>query len=630
MQFVKKYPATLALIVVNIAAFVLTYILAGSFERRDWTVTLLRLGAQFNPLTLDREWYRIFTYMFLHGGVVHFLVNMYALFFAGSRVESMVSTKKFLFIYFLSGITAALNSLYWNLFSVGVGASGAIFGLFGFLLIAETFGQRRPGKSVYVVLFHLGSLVAINLIVGSMLNADHAAHFGGLGAGILIAQFALTTGGVGTLSKVRIEFFLLPLLVIFYLSLPRTQVKYFKFFQQVVAAEDSARHRFQPHMTDDEYMRGFIKNFHQWDATLLALNNQKSIPWQLAMDTFKLRRYIKLRMQENLYKKVVVQNESYIYLDSVEVVKERMKQYVDLDYALWFRSKGEDPRPEKPRGELVKALYDSQWVEVSSPPSIYYRVGFRDSLGRWNGEVRDYFSNGDIQMKGSFKNNKRDGVFLFYSPKKLPVAAGRYVDDRSFGKWETFHENGTRAAEIYYNNGYFVKNLWDSLGNHLVVDGNGREIRRYPNGVIACEGEYRHGVKDGFWYGRHPNGDLYFEEHFNRGRLVNGRSRTLEGQTFVYDESSLHPMPEGGFEAFDSYLKSEIRRLSSDELGHVKLSFRVTSRGLPVDVTVQQSATPRLDVKAKELLLKGPRWLPARSHGHEPVDGWGFVQVEFY
>lgn len=630
LQFVKKMPATLVLVAINIAAFILTYIQSGSFDERNWTVAVLRLGAQFNPLTLDREWYRIITHMFLHGGIIHLIVNMYALFYAGGRVEGIVGTRKFLFIYFLSGITAGLNSLYWNLFSVGVGASGAIFGLFGFLLIVETFSTRQPGKSVYSILFHLGTLVAINLIVGSLLNADHAAHFGGLGAGILIAQFALTTGGAETLRKIRIEYFILPLLLLFFISLPRDQVKYFKFFQQVVAAEDSTRQRFQPHMNDDQYMRGFIKNYHQWDAALAELDRQQSVPWQLAMDTFKLRRYITLRKKENLYKKTVVQNESYVYLDSVEVVQEQMKQFLQLDYALWFRRKDEDPESLKPPGELVKALYDSQWVEVTTSPAIFYRVGFRDSLGQWNGEVRDYFGNGEIQMKGSYKSNKRDGVFRYYSDKKLPVAAGRYVDDKSFGKWETFHENGTRATEIFYNNFYFVKNLWDSLGNHLVVDGNGREIRHYTNGVIACEGEYRHGLKEGYWYGRHPNGDMYFEEHFNRGRLVSGRSRSLEGQTFVYDESSLFPMPEGGFEEFNNYLKSETKRFDNGEFGHVKISFRVTNKGLLTDVTIDQSATPRLDASAREILLKGPPWLPARNHGHEPVDGWGFVQVEFY
>ena len=616
--------------IINVGAFIFTYFQTGSFDERNWMVTVLRLGAQFNPLTLDKEWYRIFIHMFLHGGIIHLVVNMYALFFSGMRVEVIVGTKKFLFVYFLCGITAALNSLYWNLFTVGVGASGAIFGLFGFLLIVDTFSKRKPGKSVYSVLIHLGLFVAVNLIAGSLLNADHAAHFGGLGAGILIAQSALTTGGVPALKKVRIEYFMLPVLLMFFLSLPRNQVNYFRFFQQVVAAEDSARNRLKDNLTDDQHMRGFIKNYHQWDAALASLNKQKSVPWQLAMDTFKLRRYISLRKQENMYKKSVVQHETYIYLDSVEAVQEKMREYLDLDYALWFRRKDAEAGNDLPPGKRAKVLYDSQWVETPAEQAVFYRVGFKDSLGRWNGPVRDFYNTGDVQMKGMYKDDKRDGVFLYYSDHRTYTSAGRFVDDKAFGKWQTFHGNGKLASEVYYNNFYFVKNVWDSLGNQLVVDGNGRAIERYPNGVIATEGTYHHGLKEGYWYGRHPDGSMYYEEHFNRGHLETGRSRTLAGETFVYDESSLFPMPEGGFEKFSAYLKDEARKSGTDELGHVKLSFRVTSKGKMTDVTIDQAATPTLDARAKHILVNGPSWLPARNHGHEPVDGWGFVQVEFY
>ena len=630
MQPLKTIAATLSLIILNISGFVFIFVQAGSLDERDWTVTVLRYGAQFNPLTLDNEWYRIFTHMFLHGGMIHLAVNMYALFYAGSRIERMVGTKKFLMVYFICGITAALNSLYWNLFTVGVGASGAIFGLFGFLLIANTFGDRKAGKAVYGTLIHLAGLVIISLVVGSLLRADHAAHFGGLGAGILIAQFALTTGGAPALRRIRVEYYLLPLLFVFFISLPRNQVNYFRFFQLVVAAEDSARYRLKHGLTDDEYMRGFMRNYHQWDAALTALNNQHDVPWQLAMDTFRLRRYINLRKQENLHKKTVVQEEAYVYLDSAELAQEKMKEFLHLDYALWFRRKDEQPPRQEMSGTMVRALYDSQWIEIDAPPAVYYRVGYRDSAGQWNGTVRDYYSSGEIQMKGVYKKNKRDGVFIYYTPKQTYSAAGRYVDDRSFGKWQTFHGNGRRASEVYYNNFSFVKNLWDSLGNQQVVDGNGREVRRYANGVIASEGEYRHGLKEGHWYGRHPNGDLYFEETFHHGRLVSGRSRTVKGETFMYDESSLLPIPKGGFDNFYLYLKTETQKFASEELGHVKLSFRVTTKGSVTDVTIAQSASPALDAKARELLLKGPPWSPARRHGHEPVDGWGFIQVEFY
>jgi antitoxin component YwqK of YwqJK toxin-antitoxin module len=303
---------------------------------------------------------------------------------------------------------------------------------------------------------------------------------------------------------------------------------------------------------------------------------------------------------------------------------------MDLDYGLWSRIKAIPELIDSTSAELSRILYDSNGVETESGPAAYYRVGFRDSLGRWDGAVREYYANGAIRMKGSFKQNERDGVFLYYSDKKKHTAAGRYVDNQRFGKWETYHANGRIASEVFYNGEAFVKNVWDSVGNHLVVDGNGREVQHYPNGVIAIEGEYRHGVKEGYWYGRHPNGEMYFEETFHGGRLLQGKSRTLAGETFVYDESSMFPIPEGGFENFYAYVKTETRKLDSDELGHVKISFLVSRKGVLSQLYIEQSATPALDVKAMSIIREGPRWLPARRHGHEAVEETALVQVEFY
>ena len=163
-----------------------------------------------------------------------------------------------------------------------------------------------------------------------------------------------------------------------------------------------------------------------------------------------------------------------------------------------------------------------------------------------------------------------------------------------------------------------------------MVDGNGREIQRYPNGVVAVEGEYRHGVKEGYWYGRHVNGDMYFEENFSGGVMLNGKSRSMEGETFVYDGTSEYPMPKGGFETFYKYVKSETEKVD-EELGHLKISFCVTPAGALRDVVITQSSgSAYLDARGMDIFLKGPAWLPARIHGHEAVETSGTVQIEFY
>ncbi len=625
----RKMPFTLTVTLMNVAVFITSFIIAGTLAGQKWTITLLLLGAQFNPLALDREPYRILTHMFLHGGMVHLLINVYLLLYAGLTMEARVGTKKFAFVYFVSGIAAAFNGLYWNLFNIGIGSSEAIMGLLGFWLVYQIFFPGKSGRSMVVLLIHCILFVSINVFFPGWMYPDYAAQFGGVMAGAFIGFFSFAPGRREAIGKVRVEYVMIAALIVLFFLLPRNQVRYFKFFKQVVAAEDTTKHLVNEKLNDED-MRTFIRNYHHWEDILTRLDEQTNLPAGLGSDTFKLRKYIGLRKQENLFKKLVVQRETYTYLDSVEYLELLMQKYRDLDYALWTNVRMSAEPPDSSLAGTVKVLYDSDDVEIGRPPAAYYRIGHRDSLGRWDGPVRDYYANGNIRMKGVYKKNKRDGVFLYYTEKKKYIEVGRYLEGDRFGKWQTYHNNGRLAAEIFYNNGRFVHSTWDSLGNSLVVDGNGRDIQRYPNGVVALEGEYRYGLKDGYWYGRYPNGEMYFEETFNGGKLVSGKSRSPEGETFVYDESSVYPIPEGGFERFQQYIKSKTKEVDDDELGHVKLSFRVTAKGVLADVNIEQAATPGLDAKAKEIVLKGPRWFPAREHGHKAVDAEVSLLIEFY
>jgi antitoxin component YwqK of YwqJK toxin-antitoxin module len=230
-------------------------------------------------------------------------------------------------------------------------------------------------------------------------------------------------------------------------------------------------------------------------------------------------------------------------------------------------------------------------------------------------------------MKGSYKDDLKDGIFIYYTEKNKYSGAGVYNEDQRIGKWESFHPNGRIESEVYYRDRYFLKSYWDSTGVQMVKDGNGKEIHTYRNGVIAAEGEYVDGYQQGYWYGRHENGEMYFEENFNKGRLINGRSRSKNGKTFVYDESTLYALPEGGFKKLNDYITSQTN--GSVGRGTVKLSFRVTVAGQLTDFKTEQSVSKELDKKARQIILSGPRWLPARLHGQEPTDGWGYVSVEF-
>jgi membrane associated rhomboid family serine protease/antitoxin component YwqK of YwqJK toxin-antitoxin module len=630
MQLFRKAPATISLILINVIVFAFEYLIIESREGPAWTLGLLRLGAQFNPFTLDKEWYRIFTHMFMHGGILHIAMNMYGLYSVGLEIESFVGTKKFLWVYFLSGISSGLSSLYFGLFAISVGASGAIFGMFGFALIVNIFFNKKDGRPIGPILVNFLIFLGINLVIAKSVNADNAAHFGGLTTGLLLGLFSLATHA--SFSKLKLEYLFVPLFLIVYFLLPRYQVNYYKFFQKVVAIEREAKKEMATKPSDDEYLKKFRQTNEAWDSALMMLNREDYLPKQLSGDTFKLRHYINWRKKENDFRITMIERESYIYLDSVEVANDSIRKFIGLDYFLSYElSNASDvvPAQTPTPPNMIKVLYDKDWIETDVLPAMYYRIGSRDSLHRWEGSVRDFYIDDRVQMKGAYKNGKKDGIFIYYSDHKTYTSAGRFANDRSIGKWQIFHNNGKLEREVFYNQGYFVKNIWDSTGTQVVKDGNGRVTTYHSSGEIASTGEYRNGKQEGYWFGKYENGKMFFEENFQDGRLTRGRSRGTNGEIVNYDESSFRPLPEGGVSNYHQYLRSATHSALSDNSQGVLITFRVTKEGKLADIQIERSVSPEIDEQAKRIVMEGPKWIPAKEHGQQPVDGFAFAKVDF-
>ena len=121
MEF-KLKNAIMPLVIANVIGFALQFIIPG------FTESFLLIGSDI----FTRPWI-LLTSMFLHGGIAHLFFNMYVLFMFGSLLESKIGTKKFLIIYFLSGILASFGSSF--LYARALGASGAIYGLLGAMII---------------------------------------------------------------------------------------------------------------------------------------------------------------------------------------------------------------------------------------------------------------------------------------------------------------------------------------------------------------------------------------------------------------------------------------------------------------------------------------------------------------
>ncbi|MBZ5857309.1 rhomboid family intramembrane serine protease [Flavihumibacter profundi] len=153
-----------------------------SFKPAD----LLAWGANFRPVTTNGEWWRLLTNTFLHGGLMHLLANMYGLIFVGIFLEPRLGKTRFAIIYLTTGILASLSSLYFHEPAVSIGASGAIFGLYGVflsLLLTNVFPKDFSKAFLVSTLIFIG----YNLLMGfAGAGIDNAAHIGGLLSGFII------------------------------------------------------------------------------------------------------------------------------------------------------------------------------------------------------------------------------------------------------------------------------------------------------------------------------------------------------------------------------------------------------------------------------------------------------------
>ena len=139
----------------------------------------------FEYLKVSNEWYRLFTVALTHAGLLHLGFNMYSLMVLGNPLEAAFGPRKLLVVFFISLLTGSLASAYFaSIYSYSVGASGAIFGLFGALAIVG----RRIGADIRSILVIIG----INFFIGfAMGGVDWRAHLGGLIGGVVAANLVM-------------------------------------------------------------------------------------------------------------------------------------------------------------------------------------------------------------------------------------------------------------------------------------------------------------------------------------------------------------------------------------------------------------------------------------------------------
>src|SRR5215475_3534683 len=180
-----KIAVTSVLLGLNVAVFGL--MLAGGMHPMAPTIDrLIQWGANYGPKTTNGEWWRMFTAMFLHIGVLHLLFNMVALWNVGSFMERILGSVGFVVLYLLSGLLGSVASVAWNPFVVSAGASGAIFGLYGGLLAFLVRHRAMQQASLAALRTNTLAFLGYNLVFGFIIQGiDMAAHLGGLAGGFI-------------------------------------------------------------------------------------------------------------------------------------------------------------------------------------------------------------------------------------------------------------------------------------------------------------------------------------------------------------------------------------------------------------------------------------------------------------
>ena len=184
----RRFLATPLLLDLNLLVFGLM-VFSGVSATAPAGRQLVRWGSNVSGLTLHGQPWRLLSCLFVHAGWSHLLLNLFSLWLLGLLVEDRVGPRRLLAVYLASGVGGGLASLWWHAEGINsVGASGAIFGLYGLLLVLlisrklvlDKFDRRAMlGLVLYLVLS--------NLLSGLSGNIDNAAHLGGLATGLLLA-----------------------------------------------------------------------------------------------------------------------------------------------------------------------------------------------------------------------------------------------------------------------------------------------------------------------------------------------------------------------------------------------------------------------------------------------------------
>lgn len=217
---------------------------------------LVKFGANTKPLTIYGDYWRLFTAIFLHGSLYHMATNMLALFTVGLLLERVVGNLRMGLIFIITGVAASAVSILWNDVNTSVGASGAIFGMFGVYIMLLTTNIMDK-QSRLIILIFLAAYVVYSILSGLGPGIDVGAHLGGLASGLILG-LALRPSFIQKQKRfLNIFFFggagILTMVLVFFIMMkaPNVENRYYRILHDFSVEEDKALTMFNKYYYKD-------------------------------------------------------------------------------------------------------------------------------------------------------------------------------------------------------------------------------------------------------------------------------------------------------------------------------------------------------------------------------------------
>ncbi len=301
----KDFFVTPILININIAIFILM-IMSGVHIISPTGESLINWGANFKLYTLDGQWWRLMMSCFLHIGILHLLMNMYALLYIGILLEPLLGKSRFISAYLLTGLSGSVASLWWNDMVISAGASGAIFGMYGvFFALLTTNLIEKDARQAFMSSIML--FIGYNLVAGlGKDGVDNAAHIGGLLSGLFIGYMFFTSLKENENKKMKyiiiatISVFILVVSFVVYLIVPNNIKYYNNKFEEFSLLEKSALEAIKniENTPKEETLENLQKGIFNWIKSKKIIEDLQKLNFSsnLQKRNEKLKKYCELRI----------------------------------------------------------------------------------------------------------------------------------------------------------------------------------------------------------------------------------------------------------------------------------------------------------------------------------------------